>query len=74
MGVFHVLKCTNGAKLGNASHIWIDNIEISESIITKWVNPFHAAGLFLYPLKTSGNFGFLMFSRGIEKDQLYEMG
>ena len=33
------------------------------------INPFHAFGLFLYPLKTRG---FLMFSGGIERDQCYE--
>ena len=31
-------------------------------------NTFYATGLFLYPLKTSGN------QRFIEKDQLHEMG
>ena len=30
-------------------------------------NPFHATGLFIYPLKTE-NRGFLMFSGGIERD------
>ena len=30
-----------------------------------YINPFHAIGLFLYPLKTSG---FQMFSEGIKKE------
>ena len=30
--------------------------------------PFHTAGLFLYPLKTSKNQRFLMFPGGIERD------
>ena len=33
------------------------------------INPFHATGLFLHPLKTE-NFGFLMFSGGIERDHV----
>lgn len=49
-----------------------------ESLKTNKGNLFHATGLSLYPLKTSGlflyllkiseNFWFLMFSRGIERD------
>ena len=35
------------------------------------IHPFHANGLFQYPLKT---FGFLMFSRGTERGQWHEMG
>ena len=38
------------------------------------LNPFHATDLFRYPLKTSENKGFLMFSGGIERDQWHEMG
>ena len=38
---------------------------------TQGVKPFHTIGLFLYLLKTTG---FLMFSGGIEKDQLHRMG
>ena len=34
------------------------------------INPFHATGLFLYPLKTRG---FLTFSGGIERDQCYDL-
>ena len=30
-------------------------------------NPFHVTGLFLYPLKTSENQSFLVFSGGIEQ-------
>ena len=37
------------------------------------INPFHATGLFLYPLKTSENVKFLMFSGGIERDQWHKM-
>ena len=37
------------------------------------LNPFHATSLFLYPLETSENYMFLMFSGGIERDQCYEM-
>ena len=36
----------------------------------KLINPFHASGLFWYPLTR----GFLMFSGGIERDQWHEMG
>ena len=38
------------------------------------VNPFHATGPFLYPLKTSENSGFLMFSGVIEIDQWHKIG
>ena len=38
------------------------------------INQFHAIGLFLYPLKTSGNPGILMFAGGIERDQRHKMG
>ena len=34
-----------------------------------FINPFHAADLFQYPLK-----GFLMFSAGIGRDQYHGMG
>ena len=37
-------------------------------------NPFHATGLFLYPLKPSGTISFLMLPEGIERDQWHEMG
>ena len=37
-------------------------------------NPFYATGLFLYPLKTSKNPGFVMFSGGIERNKRHEMG
>ena len=35
------------------------------------INPFHATGLFLYPLKTRG---FLKFSGGTERDRWHELG
>ena len=37
-------------------------------------NLFHATDLFWYPLKTSENQMFLMFSGGIKRDQWHEMG
>ena len=37
----------------------------------RWINPFHANVLFLYPLKTKG---FLTFSWGIEKRHWHEKG
>ena len=45
---------------------------IPNSIIP--INPFHATGLFLYPLETSETFYFLMFSGGIERDQWHKNG
>ena len=39
-----------------------------------FINPFGATGLFLYPLKTSENQRFLMFSGGIERYQWHQMG
>ena len=38
-----------------------------------FINPFNATGIFLYPLKTPENPGFLIFPGGIEKDQGHEM-
>ena len=39
------------------------------------INPFHTAGLFLYPLKTSEKQKLLlMFSGGIKRVQLYDGG
>ena len=39
------------------------------------LNPFHATGLFRYPLKTSENLWFSdVFTGGIERDQWYEVG
>ena len=35
------------------------------------INPFHATGIFLYPLKTSGN---QRFSGVMKRDQWHEMG
>ena len=37
-----------------------------------WVNPFHAIGPFLYPLKTSENQVFWYFQGGIERYQWYK--
>ena len=34
---------------------------------SEWINPFHATGLFLYPLKTSENLWFFDVSRGYRK-------
>ena len=45
-------------------------------LIPALINPFHATGLFLCALKTLENLwfsGFLMFSVGIERDQLQEV-
>ena len=39
----------------------------------KMINPFHALDLFWYPLKTSENQSFLMFSGGVKIDQGHEM-
>ena len=44
-----------------------ENVCARASFLIKWQ-------AFLYPLKTSGNLYFSVFSGGIEKDQWYEMG
>ena len=36
-------------------------------------NPFHAMGLFLYPLKTSEKLWFSDVLRGVERNHLHEM-
>ena len=46
----------------------------SLKVFLKAINPIHATSLSLYPLKTSENLWFLMFSGGIERDQWCEMG
>ena len=33
-----------------------------------WINPFHATGLFLYPLKTLENLWFSDFFQGVKKE------
>ena len=38
------------------------------------INPFQTNVPYLYPLKTSGNEGFLTFSGGIEREDWPEMG
>ena len=38
------------------------------------INPFHATGLFLYPLKTSGNRWFSDVFRGYRKRPEYKTG
>ena len=38
-----------------------------------FLDPFHADGFFLYPLKISDTRGFQIFSGGMERDQWYEM-
>ena len=48
----------------------IVSVFLEKVILSQDLNPFHASGLFLYPLKTRG---FLMFSGGIERDQWHEM-
>ena len=45
--------------------------KLTELISMFLFNPFHATGLFLYPLGTRG---FLRFSGGIERDQWHERG
>ena len=45
----------------------------SEVESCSFILPFHATGLFLYPPKNQKIFVFRMFSRGIERDQWYEM-
>ena len=46
----------------------LERFEINSSAATKWVNPFHTNALFLYLWKRQKTFGFLPFSRGIERD------
>ena len=57
----------------NHGSISVENHLENRSIFTLdlVINSFHATGLFLYPLKTSG---FLMISGGIERDQWHETG
>ena len=49
-------------------------IQLSKLHEAGMFNPFHATDLFRYPLETSENQNFLMFSGGIERDQWHEMG
>ena len=39
-----------------------------------YIKPFHATGLFLYPLETSKKLWFSDVFRGIERHQWHEMG
>ena len=47
------------------------NTDTFQAVHWTKINPVHATGLFLYPLKTSD--GILMFPWGIERDQWHEM-
>ena len=48
------------------------NWQISYTLVV--INTFNATGLFLWPLKTSENPWFFMFSGGMKRDQWHEMG
>ena len=48
--------------------------EIMNNAAKYLFSPFHATDLFLYPLKTPENPGFVIFSGVIERDQWNEMG
>ena len=52
------------------------NVKLDGSMIIQYkaVSPFHASGLFIYPLKTSETHRFSDDFRGTERDQLEEMG
>ena len=43
------------------------------NVFSQEPNPFYATGHFLYPLKTKKSRDFLMFLRGVERDQWHEM-
>ena len=47
-------------------------ITVDKTMLSVYINIFHAADLFLHPPKTSTS-GFLMFSWGIERDQGHEI-
>ena len=49
-------------------------LKIEKFIEIILINPFHDTDLFWYPLKTSENPCFPVFSGGIERDQWHEMG
>ena len=62
----------------NISHTHFSSVFIVdfEQVNVSWVfffKSFHATGLFLYPVKHQKNRLFLMFTGGIERDQLPEM-
>ena len=44
------------------------------NINLKWVNPFHATGIFPYPLKILEKLLVVTFSGSIERDQWLNMG
>ena len=47
---------------------FMEGPEVKRNLGTKWVDPFNATELFLYPLEKS----FPMFSGGTERDQQHE--
>ena len=54
--------------------ISIDRNEMGSVLTQRHVNPFKANVPFLYPLKTSENFGFLTFSGGVETEHYAKVG
>ena len=53
--------------------LFIVNLHVRTQPMHKFYQ-FHATALFLYPLKTSENIGFLMFSEGMERYRWNKMG
>ena len=56
-------------------YIWkFKLLPLTKLLSNEGPNPFHAIGLFQYPLKISEIYGFLMFSGGMDRFQWHEMG
>ena len=72
MGVFQVLKCTNGTKSRIASQIFA-KLVVAEAYVT-WLNNFTPVSHFYTPWKRQKNYGFLTFSGGIEMWHWTKMG
>ena len=56
--------------LNCVTHIALHILKLASNVL----NPFHATGLFRYPLKTSENLWFSDIFRSVERDQWHEMG
>ena len=52
----------------------IELIEKQTKVKKQLVNQFHDTLYFIFPLKNEKTSGYLIFSRGIERDQWQEMG
>ena len=70
------MKGLNVCKTSELDLSFIESFSLlkMDNYLTNLLDPFHAIGLFLYPLIRQKKSSLLMFSVDIERDQWHEMG